>query len=320
MVTSDEYGLEMVKAAAEGMGRESVNKLVDVLGGVFPFWGLKKKAISTYISDIESSNLPPEAKMMAIANAKKTYKQLKNQTAIAKIALDTASEETDFTDASGVDDEWLERFMDSAKFVSDEQVQLLWGNVLAKEFENPNSTPPSVIRILSEITPIYAKAFQTLCSLSIHIAAANRADSLFPVETHLILPPQYEYLSKFNLNFSRLNELQMLGLIQFEAATGYILKLDANIKPKLHLIYGTRVATILKYPDKHFPIGLVRLTDAGRSIARFADSQIIEGHFDAVVQYLKDKHVEFAETPEIQVNFVNNQDKYLLLTARKPLI
>lgn len=245
---------------------------------------------------------------MAIATAKKTYKQLENQMAIAEIAQNAAQEGTDFSMQSGVDDEWLERFMDSAKFVSDEEVQLLWGNILATEFEQPNSTPPSVIRILSEITPFYAKAFQTLCSLSVYIVPVNQTGNFSHAISSIMVPHKYEYLSEFGITFSTLNELHMLGLIQLNTLVGYIKRFDSKVNPKLHLIYGTNVATISKYPDKQFPIGCVLLTDAGRSIARFTDSQVIDGHFEAVIQYLKHENVEFAEKPEIQIDADNIQN------------
>ena len=166
MVNPDEYGIELAKAAAEGVGKESANKLASAIGGLFPFWGLKKKGIAVFINEIEKSNLSPEAKMMTIANAKRTYKQLKNQISIAKIAQDSAKVGTDFSSSSLVNDDWLDRFMDSAKFVSDEKVQYLWGNILAKEFEAPNSTPHSIIRILSEITPQYAKILKQYANLA----------------------------------------------------------------------------------------------------------------------------------------------------------
>lgn len=301
MITQEEQGLEIAKAAAEGAGRESVSKLANAIGGMFPFWGLKKRAVATYITDIENSNLSPEAKMVAIANAKKTYKQLKNQLAIAQIAQSTASEGTDFSEDSGVNDEWLERFMDSAKFVSDEQVQLLWGNILAKEFEKPNSTPPSVIRILSEITPVYAKAFQTLCSLTVHIIPVDKAGQVQSSVSEVILPENMDYLDKYGLTFSVLNELQMLGLIQFDPLSGYIMKFSSERYPKLHLIYGKNTATVLKYPDKTFPVGTVLLTQAGLSIARFTDSVLVEEHLKAVCDFLKGKRVELSDVPEITV-------------------
>lgn len=301
MPTTEECGLELAKAAAEGAGKESVNKLANAIGGIFPFWGLKKKAVSTYISEIENSNLPPEAKMMAIANAKKTYKQMKNQASIAQIAQEAASAGTNFSATSGVDDEWLERFMDSAKFVSDEQVQLLWGNILAKEFEQPGSTPPSVIRILSEITPRYAKAFQVICSLSVYIAPVDMTGRIMPLEPHIIVPFDYSYLNQYGINFSVLNELQMLGLVQFDPSIGYVIEYNVKTHPKLHLIYGKKVATVLKYENKKFPAGSLILTQAGMSIARFSEVEIIKGHFDAVCDFLKSRKVELADTPGIQI-------------------
>lgn len=227
---------------------------------------------------------------------------MKNQVTIAQIAQNVASEGTNFTATSKVDDEWLERFMDSAKFVSDEQVQLLWGNILAKEFEQPSSTPPSVIRILSEITPRYARAFQVICNLAVYIVPVDTIGKIMPVERHIILPVDYSYLTQYGINFSELNELQMLGLIQFDPSIGYVIQYNSKLNPKLHLIYGGKTATVLKYKDNHFPSGAAILTQAGKAIARFSETEIIEGHFDAVCNFLKKNKVELADTPEIEVD------------------
>lgn len=295
MATQEEMALEMAKAAAESVGKESVNKLAAVIGGFFPFFGLKHEAVSTYVEDIQKSDLPPETKMMAIANAKKTYKQMKNQMAIAETAQSAAQPGTDFSAQSGVDDEWLERFMDSAKFVSDEEVQLLWGNILAKEFEEPNSTPPSVIRILSEITPPYAKAFQTVCSLMCGILMENREGVIEKQGAQLILPGNYEYLREYGINFSVLTELDQLGLISFNVNGSYILRIDKLKFPKLHILYEERRALITQYKDKEFQFGSVKLTEAGSAIARFVEHISIPGHFEAVCNYLLKHGVQLTE-------------------------
>ena len=49
--------------------------------------------------------------------------------------MNNAKEGTDFSDKSGVSEEWLERFMDSAGFVSAEDIQIIWGKILANELE-----------------------------------------------------------------------------------------------------------------------------------------------------------------------------------------
>lgn len=107
--------------------------------------------------------------------------------------------------------------MDSARFVSDEAVQVLWGNILAKEFENPNSTPPSIIRILSEITPKYAKVFETICSLAVDITFSNENGDDIESIHKIIFPSDYDYLSQYDISLSSLNELELLGLIQCES-------------------------------------------------------------------------------------------------------
>lgn len=154
------------KTALELVQNESIiNKSTDLLGMLFPFVGLKKKALDMYLSDIENSDLPSESKLMAVLNAKQTIKKFKNQSKVAELALANAPEGTDFSERSGVNEEWFDRFMDSAGFVSSEDVQLIWGKILAKEFENPGSTPSNMIRILTEITPTYAHAFRKICSM-----------------------------------------------------------------------------------------------------------------------------------------------------------
>ena len=231
----------------------------------------------------------------------KTYKQLNNQLSIAQIAQLAAKPGTDFSESSSVDDEWLERFMDSAKFVSDERVQLLWGNILAKEFEAPNSTPPSIIRILSEITPKYAKVFEVICSLAVDITFTNKNGDAVESIHQIILPHDYDYLNQYDVCLSTLNELGSLGLIQFEAMMGLAMAYELSEAPQFHMEYGNDSVLAITYTDKRFPIGGVRLTDAGAVIAGFVNQQVIPSHFEAVKKYMETKGVKFATPIEIAV-------------------
>ncbi|MBP8640524.1 MAG: DUF2806 domain-containing protein [Oscillospiraceae bacterium] len=293
---TEDTGLALAKAAMDGAAREGVNKIYDAIGNVFPFWDAKRRAVGTYIDNIKQSNLSAEDQMMAIANVKTTYKHLKNQAAIANIAQKAAKEGTDFSSNSPVDDEWLERFMDSAKFVSDETVQRVWGKVLANEFEKPNSTPPQVIRILSEITSDYAKIFSSLCNLSITLILEEDNGDLNEMNQIIIMTEGSEkkYINDLDINFVSLQELQTLGLIQYRPDSGFILTFDSEKNPSIHLRYFNNETSIIEYENKNFPIGQVCLTKAGESIEKCVEHQFVAGHFENVIEFFKQNSVKFS--------------------------
>ena len=300
----DDNLVEIQKAFAEGAGAESVNQFAKLVGNLLPFVGVKRTAIDTYIREIQKSDLAPEYKLIAIANVKKTYKQMSNQISIAKIAQESSKEGTDFSEKSKVDDEWLDRFFDSAKFVSRQDAQLIWGKVLANEFEKPGDTPPQVIRILSEITPSLANVFSNICSLNTQLQLFNPVGHISGVSSALFIqtPKNQNYLNRLGINFNSLNELKTIGLINFDNIAGFINRFTKDTVHKIHLLYGSQTATINDYKSENFPIGNVLLTNAGNFISSFVTKRHIDGHFESTKEFLSKNNVLFSETPEIHTN------------------
>lgn len=69
-------GIAVAKTAVDLMKNENVlNKSVGMMGMLFPFAGLKQKAVETYVEDIEKSDLPAETKVFMILNTKKTFQK-----------------------------------------------------------------------------------------------------------------------------------------------------------------------------------------------------------------------------------------------------
>ena len=208
------------------------NKSADLLGMLFPYAGIEKKARDLYIEEIENSDLSTETKVTLILNAKKTLKKLKNQGNIAKIAKENAKEGTDFSEKSGVSEEWFDRFMESASFVSSGELQLIWGKILANEFEEPGTTPPNMIRVLSEITPVLAKAFRKICSMRIYIFSLLENEKIETTFQKIFVPynGHEEMFYEIGISFDTLNELEALGIIKFSTIGGYVLRNINNAK------------------------------------------------------------------------------------------
>lgn len=293
--------LEVLKAAGEGAGKAGVDKLAEAFGAALPFWGMRKKAVDVYLKAIENGDYSPDEKYLLIAGAKKHCKELENQMAIAEIAHSQAKDGTDFSMNSEVSDEFISRFLEAGKFVSDGDAQLLWGSILAGEFEEPGSTPPSTIRILSELTQQYAIMFSNLCSLSL--------DLLVDDGTNIILKPgiliidvysDLEYLKKLGLTFEIMQELERLGLINLNTM-GLVLKYSRKSAPKIHVVYGDQVLSVIDYKENSFPTGHITLTCAGKCIYQYVQHKFVPEHMNAVKAYMISHAVTCTESPEIAI-------------------
>lgn len=298
-------GLAFMQAAGEGAGRESVNKISNALGAAAPFWGMKKRAADVYIKAIENGDYTPDEKYLLIAGAKKHCKELENQMAIAEIAQQYAKEGTDFSMASDVSDEFVSRIMDAGKHVSDEEAQLLWGNVLAGEFETPGSTPWSVIRILSELTKNYAEIFSKLCSLQFDVLV-DQGSAAYILGSHLFIGEISDcpYLSDFGISFVSLQELVRLGLVNFDSTAHYVKVFSPSEYQQIHLISGEHVISISKLKDDQLFVGHVSLTEPGDCISKFIPRVPNPAHIQAAKDYLKKQGIECAEAPTIKITEV----------------
>lgn len=267
------------------------NKAVGVMGMLFPYAGLTKKALDMYLEEIEKADMSAEAKVFLVVNAKKTIKKIKNQKDIAEIAIENAREGTDFSDKSGVDEEWLERFMDSAGFVSSDDMKLVWGKILSNEFEKPGSTPPNMIRILSEFTPQYAKAFRTICSMRVLLISISEDEKILNAiwRNAVVYDQNIDYMRKLGLSFEIMNELETLGVIKFDTVAGYA---TTNMQTKKVLIYvNGNVLETVEHREDTFPIGNVLLTSSGEALSKITDPYDLESYIEAVKKYMESNSV-----------------------------
>lgn len=89
--------------------------------------------VNAYIESIKNGNYPEEIKAVLIANARKTIREARNQANILRMASKLVNPDTDI---SHVSLSWMDEFMDHAKNVSDEELQILWARILKSEIEH----------------------------------------------------------------------------------------------------------------------------------------------------------------------------------------
>lgn len=122
---------------------------------------------------IENNPLLPEAVARSFLSEHKL--KFDNRVSVAQKALDDLAR-----DPGGVDGDqdelnvdWLNHFSDIAGKKSAPEMQELLGRILAGEIRRPGSFSPMCISVLANLTPLVAKKFEALCSVSCKIYGAN---------------------------------------------------------------------------------------------------------------------------------------------------
>jgi uncharacterized repeat protein (TIGR03899 family) len=103
----------------------------------------------------------PEAPLDKRVLARITYQEEKRQTNVEQITQVAAEELSDATDKieGDVDSDWITRFFRIAEDISSEQMQSLWGKVLAGEVKKPGSYSLRTLELLKNLSQSEAEQF-----------------------------------------------------------------------------------------------------------------------------------------------------------------
>lgn len=179
--------------------------------------GSEKEAIESIIRTIEASDIEPIKKAAMIRESRSIIRKYKNKNDIYKIALEELSkmpEQVSVDNIEKVDDEWLSRFSENAQHVSNEEVQIIWGKILAEEMRDPNTIPKSLIHSLSITDRHQAELFSILCAHTVHLENNK-------IYTYCDYERNKQYWIDLGLNFTELMNLQEIGLITYNPLKYY---------------------------------------------------------------------------------------------------
>ena len=122
-----------------------------------------------------------------------------------------------------VDKDWISRFFDDCKDVSNEELQNIWGRLLAGEVALPGYCSRKTMAILKELSSYDANIFNNICPL---IWASADGGLFIPCISYHTINSQ---LIKFGINFDDLLHIDSLGLMHIKLDIG----LDVNVGDQL---------------------------------------------------------------------------------------
>jgi hypothetical protein len=152
------------------------------------------------------------------------------------------------TSEEPVDPDWIAFFFDECKDVGNDEVQKIWGNLLAGEFVTPGSFSRKAISILKTMSSIDSKRFENLCSM------------IFIIENELGIIASLDSLPRF-LCF----QMEPLGLVM----TGFDV-LEADNLREVYF-WGKKYSIVFSRPNPNtHMVAIKRFTPAGIELARLA--------------------------------------------------
>ena len=197
--------IKLIDFSALGeIANKLIDKLSDAIGWVATHESPSRIALSTYIEEIQSSDLPPLEKAARITRAKKDIKEYINQRDIIYMA---ASELSNDARPESIDNDWLDCFMDKAKHVSNEDFQFIWGRILAEECNAPGCVPKGLLFVLERMDREDAEKFLILAGLTVDISGSP---------SPLITLNAIEKYQRYNIHYSDMMDLEAIGLVKIE--------------------------------------------------------------------------------------------------------
>lgn len=266
-------------------------KIEKAVGFVFDPYGSKMESRKQLISRIKSQNLPPLEEAALISKVNKVIKEYVNQNDILQIALEDLNfqQKLETPKLDSVDDEFLSRFFESAKHVSNEDFKLIWGHILANKLKNPNSVSKRLIQILSIIEPYEAEIFTEICKYSL---LCSGEPILFIDEND-----SHPYWVRKNISLDHLLNLQSIGLIVISSYNYSIRENDYTGIPldfQYEFVYSNYKINVALEKDKvseekifDITCGNVAFTKAGVELFKVINTEYSDDALTHIMEYIR---------------------------------
>ena len=204
------------------------------------------------------------------------YKQ-QNIEAILDNAYDALENDEDNASPEPVEDNWLFSFFSSGGEICDEEMQILWGRILAGEIKEPKSFSLRTLATLKNLSQEEARLFAKACNF-----LCRHNNMSFLVKNEGLL---YDY----GLTYPELLKLDDCGLLAMKETTLNL----AVTKNKISSIYAPKYIIIFsgrEDQENKFKIPIYVLTTAGEQLTKLVDKINDSLFFTALAKNLSETH------------------------------
>jgi len=232
--------------------------------------------------DRETASVQPEPSTASLPERTLTrlaFQQQKKQQHLESI-LSTAAEELgkeENVSSEPVDEDWISRFFGITEDISTEQMQNLWGRILAGEVKRPGSYSLRTLEVLKNIPKEEAIIFSKVAALRVISRTHN--------DSFLINPPDL-LKNSFDVSFDDLLLLSEIGLVATNHQLRFTLtgKVVLQLGDKCLIVESLESGTIDVQP-------IIKLTTVGYQLANLIPQSHPQEYFDQLVSMLRQTKV-----------------------------
>ena len=239
------------------------------------------------------------------ANARVSFQEEKRQNNIEAVAWQAAHKTPENVSEEPVNPDWIARFFESVKDVSDETMQSMWSSILAGEVAAPGKTSLRTLDVLKNLTQQDAQEFERILQLSLAGQFVY-----YPSRT-----PPHEIRNRI-LPYDRKIHMEECGLIHHETTLknhwATIKSVSPTIGEFLFTVYPLPPQSILDVPMPVFSISSV-----GKEIARFIPAKFPDPPYIlALAKFLAENKAGLRLETRLPRMMVNHGTFSTLSTAR----
>lgn len=227
-------------------------------------------------------------------------KRQRNIDSVADNAYDELSSK-EYVSEKPVDEDWKTRFFDIAKDINSEEMQKLWGKLLAGEIEQPGSFSLRTLETIRNISRDEALVFNKIVPYLFHMGKA------------VLMTSSSEIYKKYGIKYDDILVLDECGLINSSGTLS--ITATSNGENDL-LLYNEATALIVHGSEKkppEFDFGIHSLTEPGRQLYRILNHIPNHEYFEEVaknisqnagepvylhkVNYITDDRINYEDDP-----------------------
>lgn len=250
-----------------------VNNFIDKISGALE-WMVSPKNVKPAIIEANKSiieeisnrqDINPIERAAIVSNYRKIVKEYKNQVDVMRLAVEHLNPNAE---PEKVSDDWITFFFEKVKNVNDEYMKMIWGKILAGEFNNPNTYTKQLLHTMSIMDGKIAASFQRIrkCCFSISskwcIFIYNRS-----YDDDIDNGRLYQQL---NIKYDDIKELDNMGLVQYRHSNFFTIRSNY-----IEVCYGNKIIG-LSQDSNRIATGNVSLTYIGELLCDISPAETDE--------------------------------------------